>query len=398
MADVRKAGDRAALKVDPDKIVWTTYMTGRAIGYRRTSAGGGTWWARWRDPDTGKQHYKNLGALDDLPAHAQWDAAVTAASAFFTARSAGIGITIDASSKVQTVRDACDRYIKHVRSEQGEKKAAEAEARFRRLVYVDPIARVELAKLRQEHFKQYRERLRATPAKVTRRKGDTNEFRPRADSTFNRDLVPLRAALNLLIDDGLIGSDAAWRKYLRPVKNADGRRGDYLDLDDRRRLIEKATDEIKPFVRGLALLPLRPGALAGLMVGDYDPRIKSLRIGKDKDDRDRWITVPENVATLLKDQSRGKLPAAPLFCRGNGLPWNKETWKGPIKDAAKAADLPAATTAYVLRHSTITDLVVNGLDLLTVATISGTSVQMIQRHYGHLQRDHAAAALARLAL
>jgi hypothetical protein len=33
-----------------------------------------------------------------------------------------------------------------------------------------------------------------------------------------------------------------------------------------------------------------------------------------------------------------------------------------------------------------------------VAQISGTSVRMIEKHYGHLRRDHAAAALAGLAL
>jgi len=61
-----------------------------------------------------------------------------------------------------------------------------------------------------------------------------------------------------------------------------------------------------------------------------------------------------------------------------------------------AANLPATTTAYTMRHSVITDLVVGGLDLLTVAQLSGTSVAMIERHYGHLQQDRAAAALAML--
>ena len=62
------------------------------------------------------------------------------------------------------------------------------------------------------------------------------------------------------------------------------------------------------------------------------------------------------------------------------------------------AGLPAATTAYAMRHSAITDLVTGGLDLLTVAQLSGTSVAMIEKHYGHLQADHAVAALALLAL
>jgi site-specific recombinase XerD len=64
----------------------------------------------------------------------------------------------------------------------------------------------------------------------------------------------------------------------------------------------------------------------------------------------------------------------------------------------QVAELPAETTAYTLRHSVISDLVHGGLDLLTVAQISGTSVAMIEKHYGHLRSDVAAEALARLAL
>ena len=80
--------------------------------------------------------------------------------------------------------------------------------------------------------------------------------------------------------------------------------------------------------------------------------------------------------------------------RANGKAWDKESWNGPIADAAKAAKLPTGTTAYTLRHSTITDLVNAGLPLLTVAQISGTSAEMIERHYGHLTGGAADEALA----
>ena len=64
-----------------------------------------------------------------------------------------------------------------------------------------------------------------------------------------------------------------------------------------------------------------------------------------------------------------------------------------------AANLPPDATAYALRHSTITDLIArHRLDTMTVAQLSGTSVLMIEKHYGHLLRDHAADALAKLAL
>jgi len=36
--------------------------------------------------------------------------------------------------------------------------------------------------------------------------------------------------------------------------------------------------------------------------------------------------------------------------------------------------------------------------VLTVARVSGTSIAMIERHYGHLRADHAAAALATLTI
>ncbi len=55
--------------------------------------------------------------------------------------------------------------------------------------------------------------------------------------------------------------------------------------------------------------------------------------------------------------------------------------------------------AYNLRHSAITDLIaLHRLDTMTVAQLSGTSLAMIEKHYGHLLRDHAADALSKLAL
>lgn len=69
-----------------------------------------------------------------------------------------------------------------------------------------------------------------------------------------------------------------------------------------------------------------------------------------------------------------------------------------MKAAVKAAKLPAETTAYTLRHSVITDLVHSGLDLVTVAQVSGTSVRMIEKHYCHLRAEAATEALAKLAM
>lgn len=123
-----------------------------------------------------------------------------------------------------------------------------------------------------------------------------------------------------------------------------------------------------------------------------------MTIGKDKSGKPRGILLPQTVAKLFAAQAKGRLPGEPLVPRGNGKQWDKESWKGPIAEAVVKAQLPNGTTAYTLRHSTITDLVNGGLPLLTVAQISDTSAEMIQRHYGHLSRHAAAEALAGFAL
>ena len=101
--------------------------------------------------------------------------------------------------------------------------------------------------------------------------------------------------------------------------------------------------------------------------------------------RDRKIALPASTTAFFAEQAKDKLPTAPLIARANGQFWNKDAWKYPFKDAAKAANLPSAATAYALRHSTITDLIaLHRLDTMTVAQLSGTSLQMIEKHYGHL--------------
>lgn len=219
---------------------------------------------------------------------------------------------------------------------------------------------------------------------------------PRSDSALNRDMTPLRAALNLAYRDGLVTSDFAWRTKLVPIKNADRKRDLYLDVDQRRKLASHSPQDLADFLRGLSLLPVRPGALAALTVASFDNRLKTLAIGKDKHGRDRKISLPDATASFFATAAQNKLPSAPLLSRIGGKSWDKDAWKGPVKAAAAAAGLPKQVTCYTIRHSVITDLIHAGLDTLTVAQLSGTSVLMIEKHYGHLTKEHARKALALL--
>lgn len=385
--DLARVKNRETLKCLPKaEPHWQRLHPGCYLGFAPSAKGGkGTWHARAYNPETRRYQRKCFGSFSDLAGNAQFAAAKKEAEAYAELVEAGGTIR----AKLETVADACRAYAED---------KSEAQARFKRYVYSDPIGKVKLDKLRRRHLLEWRKRLEQTPALVSRKNGDEPRTRNRAPSTVNRDMAVLRAALAKVLAQGTPNSEAAWQEALRAIPNANGRRTLYLDKGQRRTLLEAISSEARPFVNALCLLPLRPGAMASLTVGDFDKRTSELSIGQDKNGKPRRIQIPAEAASLLIEQSKDKLPTAPIFMRSNGMAWNKDSWKLPIAAAVKAAGLPAEATAYTLRHSTITDLVRAGLPLLTIAQISGTSAEMIERHYGHLASDAAVKALGELAL
>ncbi len=385
--DLSKVGERDRLKpVASKEPHYQRLRIGCYLGYRPSTVGtGGTWIVRAYDEDSRKYRVKSLGDYGTLAGKDKFSAAKRDAEAFAELIESGGHVR----AKIETVADACNEYAK---------TRPEAQARFRRYVNADPIAKVKIAKLRRHHLLDWRDRLEKQPSLVSRNKEGERLTRQRAPSTINRDMTALRAALSKVLSPGAPNTEAAWQEALRAIPDANGRRTLYLDRDQRKQLLQAMDRDAAPFFLGLCLLPLRPGALAGLTAGDFDSRTRELTIGKDKNGKPRRIKLPDDAAKLFAAQTGDKLPAAPLFMRGNGRAWDKDGWKRPIAAAVKATGLPPDTTAYTLRHSTITDLVTAGLPLLTIAQISGTSAEMIERHYGHLASDAAFAALGALAL
>lgn len=368
---------------------WWQLRAGGHIGYRKVAEGEGAWIAKWRDPATGKRHYRSLGTIVDDVSRSAFDKARREAEEWFNGLDTGV------SPDVLTVQKVCELYVADI-ARSDPKKAARTTADFRRLVYSDPLAAIDLPRLRADHLDGWRDRMSGKATHVGR--GDRLKGTLRAPATINRDMVPLRAALNRALESALIANDIAWRRSLKPIVNADRRRDIYLDRIQRRAMIDAAASDARPLIRGFCVLPLRPGALAALTAGDFNVRLNSLRVGVDKAGAERRIMVPPETSAFLAGLAKSKLPSAPLFARADGSAWTKDSWKWPVKQAVRDAGLPAATSAYSLRHSTITDLVTGGLDLLTVAQLSGTSVAMIEKHYGHLRQHHAAQALAGLSL
>jgi integrase len=384
------AREKLKLRREP---YWHRLAKGAFLGYRKMQDGpGGSWIARAMDETTGKQAYKALGDFSDIADHLRFDAAQLAARDWLEHLSKG------GSKAGITLAEACRRYVAKARAEGRENGAVDLEGRFRRWVYPDlKLGKTPVMKLTPGMLNDWRSKLARTPA-IEQDKNKAAS-KPRAASSINRDMAVLKAALNLALEDGHATSDAAWKTKLRPIKDAGSRRDCYLDIGQRRALIASAPPDLAALLTALSLIPLRPGAVAALTAGHFDKRLSVLTIGKDKAGRDRKITLPASTAAFFAAQAADKLPAAPLVARADGQFWNKDSWKKLFKEAAKNAELPADAVAYNLRHSAITDLIaLHRLDIMTVAQLSGTSLAMIEKHYGHLLRDHAADALGKLAL
>ncbi|MEE1878121.1 tyrosine-type recombinase/integrase [Altererythrobacter litoralis] len=387
MVDLSKIGERAKLKPRPgDEPHWQPLRKRCYVGYRPAKKGPkGTWHARAYDTDAGQYRRKVLGDYGTLSGHEVYNQAKADAEEWaVTVESGGMR-----SRRLVTVRDACEDYLK-------DKPNAIAEGVFRRHVYDDPVAKVALDKLRRHHLRDWRQRLEEAPALISRSKNSEKRTKERSKSTINRDMVPVRAALRRVLRLGAPNTDGAWQEALKPYKGANKRRDLYLDREERMKLAGAADGEIRPFIKGLCILPLRPGALAQLKVKDFDKRTRVLAINKDKNGK-RKITIPPLAGDFFGALVSGKAPHEFIFSRENGAKWNNDTWNRPIKRAANVAGLSNSVVAYTVRHSVITDLIRARLPILTVAQLAGTSVNMIEEHYGHLVSNDAEEALASIA-
>lgn len=395
--DTVAARNRLTPRRDP---YYQRISEGLFVGYRKMQSGSaGTWCIRRRDEATGKQVHSSLGSLEHLADFQRFDRAADEAKALHSHANAG-GVT-----SPKTVADACSSYITHLRSTKGERAAQDAKQRFDTYVLDDVrFAQLEVQKLKPAHIGDWRKRLADRPIHRGSGRGKnpskaTNK--QRSASSLNRDMTPFRAALNHALENAWVTNDFAWRAKLKPIANADNQRaGTYLIREQRLLLIECAKADgsgIEVFIRVLCGLPIRPGALALLQVKDYNSNLNELHIKLDKTEK-RKIVLPTSMSEIFAAASADKKPDDILFTRPDGSAWNKDSWKGPIKRAVHAAGLDEKTVMYSLRHAVLSDMIANGVDLLTVSRLSGTSMAMLQRHYGHLIPSVGTAAIASVAI
>lgn len=373
--NIEKAGDRSKLEPRREPY-WDRIEAGCYLGYRKLEDGTGTWIARWRNEE-GAQKYHAIGSTPSVG----YDAAVKAARQWFVQCKGG-------STEVITVEEACRRYVIDRRTEKGEGTAKDAEGRFNRLVYGTKFGKIKLPSLRTAHISDWRN---AQVAQDGDDEDDDPDAERRAKDSTNRNLATLKAALNLAYRMGLASSTEQWDRVQSYQKVAK-RRDVSLSMLDRKKLITAASPDLKVFLNAMLLTGCRPGELAGCVVGDLDSAGLLTVAGKTGR---RTIPISPKALALLKSAAGDRDLDEPLLTR-SGVAWTRFEWRDAFQEARRAAGLAESVVMYSLRHVAISEMLVAGIDPMTVSKIAGTSIAMISSNYGHLIKERVVEQLAKV--
>jgi integrase len=363
---------------------WQRLAEGAYLGFRR---GPDTWHARFRSRD-GKQQYQPLG--ESLEYDSAKERAETWLSQF-----AGSPVR---RAKRDTVLAALESYVADLRRHGRADAAKKAEGIFKTAFgfdpnakgYSDPLASLQLEDSTQDDFADWRDRL--LPGRLPR--------------TVNRYVRAVTAGLNRAHQLGHVGNPASWRMQTLS-DDEESETAVFLTPIQRKGLIAAASANAAAFLRGLELSGARPNELAEAAVCDFDgERLRlSHRKGRPPKLRSRYVVLDIDGVAFFRAQAAGKSADDRLFTAADGKFWRRDVWAAEVRaaiarhnsTAAGPSRVPSGASAYSFRHARISELLqVYGIDPLTVAAQTGTSLRMIERAYFKFIRSAMLEKLASL--
>lgn len=375
--EISKSVDRKQLAVRKEPY-WRRVRKGAYIGFR---AGPNTWIARVRTR-SGTQRYKALGDADLV----SFDDALREAEDWFGQVAGHAART----PKRGTVADALNAYLGWLEDSGRAAAATDARGRFKLLVDADAISALRLECLTREDVVEWRARVKAG----------------RHPRTVNRHVRAVVAALNQALRLGFTGSPIAWRLESLADTDDHDEVTVFLSAEQRQSMISTAAPQFAAFLRGLNETGARPGELARAKVSDFDgvSGVLTLRHkkGRGVKIRVRTVYLPDEAIPFLKEHINGREANSPLFPTPTGGFWDRHMWAKTFRKVAAAVNkliaepnvaiidsrkdqltpIPDGASAYSFRHARISELLqLYKIDPIAVARQTGTSLEMIEKHY-----------------
>lgn len=398
-ADLRDRTARSRLKAR-GKPYYRELEPGLHLGYRRPTSGSGKWIVRHY---LGNQAYAEevIGVADDY-SDADGVAIINFGQAQDKARKAMVARAHQAAGKhlgPYTVAHAMDAYLAYLDSD----KKSGADARKQDTAHIRPaLGHIEVAKLKADDIRKWRDSLAATPARLRTRIGEQQQYAPlntpeakRArKSSANRVLNYLKAALNKAWEDGKVASNAEWAgKKVKRFENVDRSRDGLLTIEDAQRLINACDGDFRVLVQAALQTGARYGSLAALKVRDFNRAAGTLAIRQSKT-KTYHVTLTEEGKAFFAQVCAGRPGDAIMLLKANGQPWKQSQQSKLMRVACARASISPPIGFHGLRHTWASLAVMARMPMMVVARNLGhTDTKMVEKHYGHLAPSFVAEAI-----
>ncbi|MFN3725997.1 MAG: tyrosine-type recombinase/integrase [Allosphingosinicella sp.] len=376
---------------------WRLLSEGLHLGYYHGKRCG-KWVVRFRPPGRDGGYVKEtLGETDDLTdangsTILSYKEAVAKAHAWLEA----LGMSGGRRPGSFTVGDALDEYLGSFKG----KGIVDTKSRIEAIIR-PALGHRQVKDLTTGEITEWHEARAKAPARLRTAKGSTKlNVRPtdgpdairKRQSTANRDLTVLKAALNKAAGDRKWLDKRVWGD-VQPFQKVDVPRRRFLSDDEAAKLIGAAEEAFRPMVEAALLTGGRYGELRHAEVRDYDPESSTLWLAevKGRDPRPAYLD-PAGVE-LIERHIEGKSAEDLIFTRPDGAQWGKGHQRRRMHEAFASADIPT-TTYHDLRRSYGARLARRGVPLTIIAEAMGHADERITRkHYAHLAPSHVADAV-----
>jgi len=146
----------------------------------------------------------------------------------------------------------------------------------------------------------------------------------------------------------------------------------------------------------------RTSELANCRVRDFLVRTRQVVLGEHKrsrtmkDSLPRRITLNTEAFAIFKRWAASKKADDYVFAQTSGRPLTKDLIAERFRAVREIAGIRDSITVYSFRHLWISEALMAGNDIATVAKMAGTSIKMIEEVYGHFRNDHFEEAQRKL--
>ncbi|WP_298198572.1 site-specific integrase [Novosphingobium sp.] len=221
-----------------------------------------------------------------------------------------------------------------------------------------------------------------------------------ATATINRELSSLSHFLNRCIEWKWMRAD---QKPKMPKGQEVRKKIVVLSADDKRALMQAAMADQDPLTWLFTVIAMGTGMrhseILRIRWDDIDLANRRIYIGRAKAGQREQPIPPSLAAILQKEHAQLDEPTEWLFptTRKDAKHQYRQQMSEQFRRAVERAKLdPAKVTPHVLRHTAITGLIKEGVDLPTVQRISGHKTLAMVLRYTHLSDEHIDQSVAKL--